>query len=219
MAEAFIADNQERLFHRAFLHKKLPCPHETCHHSTSTYSREGIDHHFRTIHKTRATKQTIDEASALLKRRHSEETLSCIKKYSEKYKTEVFHGRCTQQSCKSADGVIFFGFQVGEDEANEFEVGNGGFFIKVHCQTAEYGAKLFGSYLFHRGSLNPYTKGSAPQVVEVTSLSSHVKFNTWFHERSTDMVDIIVESFYVRVVGISVRKGLNITLIFANEIQ
>ena len=38
--------------------------------------------------------------------------------------------------------VVFFGFQGGEDR---FQVAHKVFFIKLHCQSEEYTAKLFGS--------------------------------------------------------------------------
>ena len=34
-----------------FLVGNLPCPNETCVNSLSTHSRDGIDHHYRAIHK------------------------------------------------------------------------------------------------------------------------------------------------------------------------
>jgi len=49
--------------------------------------------------------------------------------------------------------------------------------------------------------LSPYEKGSASQVITVNSLSINAKFNSWFHMKSSGEVEIIVESFYVKVVS------------------
>ena len=89
----------------------------------------------RTDWQDHANASTIDAATALQKANHSEETLECIKEFSEKYKTEVFHDSCAD-SCDEAVSplmwVIFVGFQVGEDDV--FEVAHKVFFIKLHCQ-------------------------------------------------------------------------------------
>ena len=54
MAASFPAkssSNKERPFHKAFLVGNHPGPNETCLNSLSTYSRDGIDHHYCAIHK------------------------------------------------------------------------------------------------------------------------------------------------------------------------
>jgi hypothetical protein len=54
MAEYFTAKTwslENRPFHLAYLAKKLSCPNQACSDSVSSYFLDGIDHHYRTIHK------------------------------------------------------------------------------------------------------------------------------------------------------------------------
>ena len=39
------------IHHRAFLADKLLCSHEECQYNLSCYDQDGLDHHYRTIHK------------------------------------------------------------------------------------------------------------------------------------------------------------------------
>ena len=45
------SNKESGYFTTIFLVGNLPCPNETCVNSLSTYSRYGIDHHYRAIHK------------------------------------------------------------------------------------------------------------------------------------------------------------------------
>ena len=57
MADNFTTKHEQKrkdyfnIHHRAFLADKLPCPHEECQYNLSCYDQDGLDHHFRTIHK------------------------------------------------------------------------------------------------------------------------------------------------------------------------
>jgi hypothetical protein len=60
----------------------------------SSYSLDGIDHHYRTIHKMPITQRDIDKAKGLLNEKHSQETLMCLKEVSEEYKSKVIYVIC-----------------------------------------------------------------------------------------------------------------------------
>ena len=79
-----------RPYHRAFLDDKLPCPHEVCEDNAHCYAKDGLDHHYRTIHKYPVTSDDIKKAKSLMVEKHSNETLSCLKKLSVNNKSKVF---------------------------------------------------------------------------------------------------------------------------------
>ena len=56
------SSNKERPFHKAFLVGNHPCPNETCLNSLSTYSQDGIDHHYCPIHKMSTRKLRSTES-------------------------------------------------------------------------------------------------------------------------------------------------------------
>lgn len=85
-------------------------------------------------------------------------------------------------------------------EGHEFQVDYRGFSLTINTNSAEDAAKLFGVFLYHKGCLHSYEKGSTPEVIIVDSLSVYVKFNSWFHMKSSGKIDIIVESFFAKVV-------------------
>lgn len=89
-----MADNfpnlEDRPYHRAFLADKLPCPHEECYNNLSCFVRDGLDHHYRTIHKCPVSTAEIKKAKNLMVEKHSKETLSCLKKLSIDNKSKVF---------------------------------------------------------------------------------------------------------------------------------
>jgi len=147
----------------------------------------------------------ISKAKAILLEKHSEETLLCLKRLSDEYKSKVFHVIRTccvnfrsRRNSKHITFCQFFIFSQTSD--HEFKVEHKGFSLTINCNSAQEAAKQLGVYLYHKGCLSPYEKGSASQVITVHSLSVNVKFNTWFHMKSSGKVDIIVESFYVKVV-------------------
>jgi hypothetical protein len=39
------------IHNRAFLAYKFPCPHGECQYNLSCHDQDGLDHHYRTIHK------------------------------------------------------------------------------------------------------------------------------------------------------------------------
>jgi hypothetical protein len=89
-----MADNfptlDERPYHKAFLADKLPCPHKDCHDNFSCFVQDGLDHHYRTIHKCSVTTADIEKSKNLMVEKHSEETLSCLRKLSINNKSKVF---------------------------------------------------------------------------------------------------------------------------------
>jgi hypothetical protein len=89
MADNFTTKD-ERPYHRAFLDDKLPCPHEVCEDNAHCYAQDGLDHHYRTIHKYPVTSADIKKAKSLMVEKHSNETLSCLKKLSVNNKSKVF---------------------------------------------------------------------------------------------------------------------------------
>lgn len=51
----------ERPFHRAFLSKTIPCPHGNCKDRINFKSKNGIDHHYRSIHRIPLSQAEINQ--------------------------------------------------------------------------------------------------------------------------------------------------------------
>ena len=77
-----VFDHHERPVHVAFLDKKLPCPHSFCKDKSCFYKEDGIDHHFRTVHRKTITNEELREAQKNMKILHGDETLRCLKTFS-----------------------------------------------------------------------------------------------------------------------------------------
>ena len=73
---AFILE--ERPVHVAFLDQKLPCPHVFCRGKGSFFKIDGIDHHYRTVHRKAVTDNELKVRKIL----HGEETLRCLRKFT-----------------------------------------------------------------------------------------------------------------------------------------
>lgn len=82
----------------------------------------------------------------------------------------------------------------------DFEVECEDIILTLHCRNAQDAAKLFGVFLYHRGLLYSYEKGSSPKVVSVISVDINVNFNTWYHKNEDGSVEIIVEAVYTKMV-------------------
>lgn len=77
-----------RPIYRAFLSKKIPCPHVFCAENASFYEESGIQHHWSVIHNKKCTTDNLGDARKLMMKRHGEETLRCL--------NELFRIRSTQ---------------------------------------------------------------------------------------------------------------------------
>ena len=77
---AFILE--ERPVHVAFLDQKVPCPHVFCRGNGSVFKIDGIDHHYRTVHRKVVTDNELKEARKVMKILHGEETLRCLRKFT-----------------------------------------------------------------------------------------------------------------------------------------
>ena len=78
---AFILE--ERPVHVAFLDQNLPCPHVFCTGKGSFFKIDGIDHYYRTIHRKAVTDDELNkEARKVMKILHGEETLRCLRKFT-----------------------------------------------------------------------------------------------------------------------------------------
>ncbi|CAB4028231.1 Hypothetical predicted protein [Paramuricea clavata] len=115
--------------------------------------------------------------------KHSNETLLCLKKLSVNNKSKI------GQANESVNYV-----------SSDFEVTFEDILLTLHCRNAQDAAKLFGVYLYHRGLLCSYEKGSNPKIVSVMSVDMNVKFNTWYHKKSDVSVEFIVEAIYTKMV-------------------
>jgi hypothetical protein len=81
-------DFNKRPVHVAFLHKRLPCAHHFCSKNVIFFEESGLDHHMRTIHRTKLNDGDVKAARVLFNVLHGEETARCLK--------ELFHLRSTQ---------------------------------------------------------------------------------------------------------------------------
>ena len=63
---------------KAFLNKKLPCPHAFCSQNVSFYEESGIEHHWRVIHNNKCTTKDFQNARKLMMEVHGDETLRCL---------------------------------------------------------------------------------------------------------------------------------------------
>ena len=77
--------NSARPVHVAFLQHKVPCPHAFCKRNVCFYKEDGLDHHFP------AGKDERREAKKRLQILHGEETIKCLKKFSDLRATQVFN--------------------------------------------------------------------------------------------------------------------------------
>jgi hypothetical protein len=63
---------------KAFLNKKLPCPHAFCLQNVSFYEENGIEHHWRVILNNKCTTKDFQNARKLMMEVHGDETLRCL---------------------------------------------------------------------------------------------------------------------------------------------
>ena len=77
---AFILE--ERSVHVAFLNQKLPCLHIFCRGKGSFFKIDGTDHHYCTVHPKAVTDNVLKEARKVMKILHGEETLRCLRKFT-----------------------------------------------------------------------------------------------------------------------------------------
>ena len=69
-------------FHRAWLQSKLICP--ICKNSSAFYTKDGIKHHYRMVHKNEICHETCIKAGELmLREKHAEEIKETLLQYSD----------------------------------------------------------------------------------------------------------------------------------------
>ena len=79
-----------RPVHVAFLNKRVPCPHVFCKGKFLFYKEDGLDHHYRTIHRIPVEAKYIHGGKSLLRCLHGEETLKCLQEFSDLRSRQVF---------------------------------------------------------------------------------------------------------------------------------
>ena len=63
--------------------------------------------------------------------------------------------------------------------------------------------KVVGMLLMHYGQLRPYSKGSKPEILEVSKQGLCVKFNVWYSKKNVEgklWKTIVAETFFVKKV-------------------
>ena len=77
---AFILE--ERPVHVAFLDQKFPCTHVFCRGKGSFFKIDEIVHHHHTVPRKAVTDDELKEARKVMKILHGEETLRCLRKFT-----------------------------------------------------------------------------------------------------------------------------------------